>query len=298
MKVVNLLKAMLATSETEGKAERVLYAKLKCYCDQTEREKKDSIESGGALINLLGTEIAELKGSSGLLKQEVAKLEADMRQNKASQKAAEENRETSKEVFEGEEEDMENAIAGFKQAKNVLAEITGSFVETGDRKKLRAHSQSLIAEGDLSKAQDVVRGVVAAISSQLTAEQRAAIESFLQAPSAQSSAASGAIVKILEQMITTFEDNLKNAQDAEVAEKKAYKSYEEDLEATYTTLEESRDGKNDQLATQNDALASKEEQLGDADEQLEEDEDFFANFAYKLRRESKGLQQKKNDANK
>merc|ERR1712232_900504 len=136
----------------------------------------------------------------------------------------------------------------------------------------RAHTQSLLAEGGLAKAQDVVRSAISVVSPMLAAEQRQSVESFVQAPSAQAVKQSGAIIKILKAMLETFEGNVKNAKDAEEAEQKSYEQYKEDLEDRHKTLEKSRDDKKGQLAGANDEIADKKKQHGDAVQQKEDDE--------------------------
>lgn len=42
-KVVKVLQDMLAKSKKEGDEERDIFAKFKCFCDQNEAEKTDSI---------------------------------------------------------------------------------------------------------------------------------------------------------------------------------------------------------------------------------------------------------------
>jgi ABC-type nitrate/sulfonate/bicarbonate transport system substrate-binding protein len=52
-KVVKLLQEMLEKSQEEGDEERKIYAKFKCYCDQSEAEKKESIEKLTDTISVL-----------------------------------------------------------------------------------------------------------------------------------------------------------------------------------------------------------------------------------------------------
>jgi uncharacterized small protein (DUF1192 family) len=125
-KVVKLLQEMLEKSKQEADEERVLFAKYKCYCDDNEREKKESIEELTNNIEFLSTKIEELKGENGELSKDVAKLSADMTENEATRAGAESLREKSHEVFLSEESDMENAISGFNDAVKVLKELTGA----------------------------------------------------------------------------------------------------------------------------------------------------------------------------
>lgn len=138
MKVVKLLENMLKESNKESVSERLTFAKFKCYCDDNEREKKDSIEDLTKKIGFLEAKIEELKGAGGKLTQEILKLNTDMNQNEATRKSAEALRTQAHENFLSEESDMENGIGGFGDAIKVLAELGGdSFVDTTpDRKKI------------------------------------------------------------------------------------------------------------------------------------------------------------------
>merc|ERR550532_1858222 len=69
--VVKLLQGMLEKSEKEDDEERVIYAKFKCYCDTSEAEKKASIKSLTKQIDLLESQIAEIKGDTGGLSMNV-----------------------------------------------------------------------------------------------------------------------------------------------------------------------------------------------------------------------------------
>merc|ERR1719161_455765 len=75
-KVVKVLQEMLEKSTKEGDEERVIYAKFKCYCDQSEAEKKQSIKELTEEISLLESQIEETQGDTGTLSSECADLKA------------------------------------------------------------------------------------------------------------------------------------------------------------------------------------------------------------------------------
>jgi DNA repair exonuclease SbcCD ATPase subunit len=280
-KVVKLLQEMLEKSKQEADEDRVLFAKYKCYCDDNEHEKKKSIEDLTNNIEFLSTKIEELKGENGELSKDVAKLTADMNENEATRAGAESLREKSHEVFLSEESDMENAISGFSDAVKVLKELTGASLEQIAVKEfLPNRPESLVTKTvssveSLQHAKDALRSIVAAVSPKLTISQKASVELFLQAPSASSVKQSGAIVKILKQMVETFEENLGNARDAEKAEQEAYEKYKEDKEEEYDAFKESREGKEGLLSSNDDELGTKKDQLEEAEQQKEDDEEFL-----------------------
>merc|ERR1719281_1542206 len=86
--VVKLLQDMLDKSKAEGDEERKIYAKFKCYCDQSETEKNDSIKKLTEQISILESKIEEIQGETGGLSSEVADLKAKMAENKQAQKDA------------------------------------------------------------------------------------------------------------------------------------------------------------------------------------------------------------------
>lgn len=298
MKVVKLLENMLKESNKESVSERLTFAKFKCYCDDNEREKKDSIEDLTKKIGFLEAKIEELKGAGGKLTQEILKLNTDMNQNEATRKSAEALRTQAHENFLSEESDMENGIGGFGDAIKVLAELGGdSFVDTTpDRKKfMNGHSQALVVKSSLeslSKAKETVRGAIAAVSSMLTPEERKSVDTFLQSHSHKVTQ-SGAIVKILKLMLETFKDNLKNARDAEKAEKKSYEDYKEDLEDEYKLYKKTRGRKEGLLSGADDELATKKEQLSDSIETKEDDEDFLEKLVAMCSKKTKQYEERK-----
>merc|ERR1719380_569004 len=87
-KVVKLLQGMLEKSKAEGDEERKIYAKFKCYCDQSEAEKNASIKSLTEQIGVLESKIAEIQGDTGELSSEVAALKAAMAENEQARKDA------------------------------------------------------------------------------------------------------------------------------------------------------------------------------------------------------------------
>merc|ERR1719507_1518337 len=65
--VVTMLKDLLKTSQDEGKSERTLYADYKCYCDENEAIKKESIRTLGTEVGIIENDIEDLRSSNGQL---------------------------------------------------------------------------------------------------------------------------------------------------------------------------------------------------------------------------------------
>jgi DNA repair exonuclease SbcCD ATPase subunit len=246
----------------------------------------------------LSTKIDELKGENGELSKDVAKLTADMNENEATRAGAESLREKSHEVFLNEESDMENAISGFNDAVKVLKELTGSALLQESKQFMHNPTQSLVSQatstsGTLQRAKDTVRGVFAAVSARMTPAQQSSVDAFLQAPSAASAKQSGAILKILKQMVTTFEENLENARDAEKAEQKAYEKYKEDKEDEFDAFKESKEDKEGLLSSNDEELGTKKQQLEEDEQQKEDDEEFLEKLLTSCKAKAKEYEKRK-----
>merc|ERR1719253_1963952 len=87
-KVVKMLEEMLEKSKADADSDREIYAKFKCYCDTQEAKKTQEIEDLTSSITQLESKIEELKGSTGTLSTECAKLRSDMMQNEQDRETA------------------------------------------------------------------------------------------------------------------------------------------------------------------------------------------------------------------
>ena len=98
--VVSLLQEMLDKSKADGKNDRELYAKFKCFCDTTTDEKTKAIADAQEQIETLNALLADLRGQNEKLSMEVAHLQQSMDENEAAREEATELREKEKEDFE------------------------------------------------------------------------------------------------------------------------------------------------------------------------------------------------------
>jgi uncharacterized coiled-coil protein SlyX len=77
-KVVKLLEEMQSKSKKDAEEERLLFAKFKCYCDQNKEEKTKTVAEMTDKINLLGSKVEDLQGSSGAASAKAAKIKQSM----------------------------------------------------------------------------------------------------------------------------------------------------------------------------------------------------------------------------
>jgi len=207
---------MLDKSKADDDNERTLYGKYKCYCDQNEAEKKESIASLTEEIGLLGSGIEGLQATNGVLSSEVAQLKADMEANVQARTEAEKIREDEKADYDAFKLDSEGAISQMKEAIEVLSEI-GADQTLGD--SAADHERFMKgANAGLVKLHQVVKQALVAASSFTSKNQARVVESFLQAPfTATYTAQSGEVVGILKDMRDTFTANLAQRTAAEKA---------------------------------------------------------------------------------
>jgi len=280
-KVVKLLQKMLDKSKKDGEDDKLAYAKYKCYVDTSEAEKKESIKKLTEEIALLESEIAELQARNAELSTQSARLNADMTANKAAQKSATAIRKSSKKSFEEMEEDLEKGLDQMKEAIDVLTAIAMNQVS--------GHKKDMMLLNLGSKVQESLAGA----SALLSPENRKVLDSFLQAPLAATHSAQGdAIVDILKKLKTTFEDNLKSAQESEEAEKKIFKETIETLKDSWDKMDKTLKEKEQEIGDNEGDLSSKKTSLEEAIKQKEEDEEFLEKLEKMAKKKAKNYEER------
>jgi len=84
-KVVTLLDEMLDKSKEDGKADRTVFGKFKCYCDTTTVKTKTAIETRAEDIERMSALIADKSAQNAAYSQEAATLEANIAENEKAQ---------------------------------------------------------------------------------------------------------------------------------------------------------------------------------------------------------------------
>jgi len=274
-RVVKLLQGMLDQSKADDEEERTLYGKYKCYCDQNEASKKESIESLTQQIGMLESEIDGLQASSGILSQEVAKLKADMADNEESRSKAQSVRDSENADWVALEKDYTAAIAQMGLAIDTLSEI-GADQTLGE--SAADHDQFMKGNSaSLTSLRKTVKQALVAASAFVTKKQSKRLDSFLQTPfTGTYTAQSGEVVGILKDMKDTFTSNLDSARVAEEAAVAAHTKYMKTMLEAYATMEASYDSKQGALGDNDMELADKKTQLETAETQKASDEEFLA----------------------
>lgn len=279
-KVVKLLQDMLEKSKEEGKTEKALYGKFKCYCDTNDAEKKTQIETLSKTIGLLESAIESLQAESGVLSAQAAKLKADMTANEEARESATNIRGKRKAAFEAEEQDLQTAVGQMDEAIKVLSEIgSDQTLESGaDHKKFMSDYKG--SGPLLLRLGSQVKTALAAASIFLSPQQKNQMNSFLQGPSFTGTytAQSGQVVGILKDMRATFQTNLEEAQATEAKEVKAHEKFMETKLDAYNEMESTYNQKQETLGSNDESLSSKKEQLQAAEKSKADAEEFLTSL--------------------
>jgi hypothetical protein len=274
-KVVKILQGMLEKSKKEGEEEREIFAKFKCFCDDNEAEKKQSISDLGRSINVLSSKIEELQGSTGGLSSECAQLRTDMMNNEQARATAESVRNQENEEFVAEEADM---VAGIEQMDEAITTLS----EIGADQTLEAgadHEQAMAGFEGIQKMTPKVRQAIDAVKLFLNPEQQTKVGAFLQAKAPFTgtyTSQSGQIVGTLKSMRDTFKANLASARATEASQLKAHNKLMATLTKAHSEMSDSYDGKQEHLGGNDDDLAAKKTQLAEDKAQKASDEEFLA----------------------
>merc|ERR1719191_2335625 len=223
-KVVSLLEEMLDKSKDDGKADRTVYAKFKCYCDSTTEEKKTAISTTSEDIERMDALIADKSAINAAYSQEAAKLEADMAENQKGQGDATATRGKEEAAFQKEEADLVKGIEQLDQGIDILAAVGADQTVSGDSDSellmakdatASAKAMFMAKKSVVKKLDDHMKEALRAAAVFLDDKQRGMMTSFLQGPTANYNAQSGEIVGVLKNMNDTFTANLANARQVE-----------------------------------------------------------------------------------
>jgi len=273
-KVVKLLQKMLEDSKKEAEEERKLYAKFKCYCDENEAEKKESIKALTKQIGLLEAQIEELLSENEVLSSESAQLQAKMDANEQLRKTATAMREDEKKAFEQAVEDMTKGIEQMGQAIDILVAIGADqslAASAGHQQFMAGYKGSL-----LMKLRTNIKAALLAADTFVKPDDRSKLESLLQSPSMGAHGAqSGEIVGVLKSLKETFESNLESAQSAEKAATKAHEDFLATKKEEFDIIQESLKSKEATISENDDSLAQKKETIQEAEKQKSDDEAFL-----------------------
>merc|ERR1719331_2141566 len=264
----------------------------KCFCDDNEREKKESIDQLGKDINVLSSKIEELQGSTGAQSSEANQLRQDMMANENARAEAESIRNKEHESFVAEEADMEQAIDQMNQAIDTLSEVgadqtLGESAE--DHKKMMAGFSALSVNSRVKQALN-------AVSVFLNPQETKNVQSFLQARApftGSYSSQSGQIVGTLKSMRDTFKENLATARSTEKQQAESHEKLMGTLNKAYNKMSGTYDRRQEGMGDNDDNLSTKKEQLVEAKEQKANDEEYLEKLLAMCEEKTKEYNQRK-----
>ena len=267
----------MKNQKKEGEEEREIFAKFKCFCDDNEAEKKQSISDLARSINVLSSKIEELQGSTGGLSSQCAQLRSDMMSNEQARLTAESVRQTENEEFVAEEADMTAGIDQMDEAITTLSEI-GADQTLGDA--AQDNNQFMAGfEGIQKKMSPKVKEALDAVKLFLTPAQKTTVSAFLQSKAPFTgtyTSQSGQIVGTLKSMRDTFKSNLASARATEKSQLKSHTKLMSTLNKAYSEMSDSYDTKQEKLGGNDDDLSAKKTQLAEDKAQKSSDEEFLA----------------------
>merc|ERR1740130_1344983 len=289
-KVIKMLQGMLVKSKADGEKDIKLFAKYKCYCDSNAAEKTKEIADGGAAIELLAGEIAQLQGENGVLSTENAVLEMNMGDNERARKTADSLRSKANEDFKAEEEDMVNAIGQMDQAIDTLAAIGA------DQTAAKASLVSMRgpAKASLLKIKGSVKDALKAASVFLSDKEKRSVTSFIQAPFGGAyQSQSGEIVGILKNMRDTFKSNLASARASESAAAESHSAFSTVKTDEFNKQKKSFDDKDKILGENDDAISTKKTSKSEEEASKADDEEFLAKLQNMCAEKTKAFEDRK-----
>lgn len=279
--VVNLLQDMLAKSKTDGDAERNEYAKVKCECDVTQTAKEQEIATLTKDIDLLDSEIEALQASSGVLSQQVAKLNNSMAENQASRDDAQALRDRDGSSWNLEYEDLSTAIDQMNLSIETLGEVSADqTLQTAED-----HTQYMAGHQlntSLIGLKASVNQALLAASAFVSPKNMEVMESFLQQPGSQFTgtyaAQSGEVVGILRDMFHTFIANRRAGNETERKSALAHDTFMTHMEEAHSTMSIQLQSRQSDLSSNDGSLSSKSTEVSQARQNKESASTYLASL--------------------
>jgi len=163
-KVIELLKGLKTTAETEGKQEEVTYTKFEYWAMNSVKSLQKSVAEEKAAIENLESEISSHKKNIAVLTEEIEKLDEQLMELDSEAGAAKQDRDAGKALYKEEKASLEDTIKAIDEATGIL-KSTRSDTDTG-----------------LLQARTKVQALLALIGYRASSEQRGALQAFAAQP--------------------------------------------------------------------------------------------------------------------
>mmetsp|Transcript_94685 Transcript_94685/g.267564 ORF Transcript_94685/g.267564 Transcript_94685/m.267564 type:complete len:710 (-) Transcript_94685:134-2263(-) len=286
-KVIELLKGLKTTAETEGKQEEVTYTKFEYWAMNSVKSLQKSIAEEKAAIENLESEISSHKKNIAVLTDEIEKLDEQLMELDNEAGAAKQDRDAGKALYKEEKASLEDTIKAIDEATTIL-KSTRSDTDTG---LLQARSQ--------------VSNLLVLLGYRATAAQRVSLQAFADPKERPDFKAEGdeekhvkgyafksdSVIELLKELSLKFQDELIASNEAEtnainaydlaklartnlITAKKDSKKTKEDektsTEADLTSVEAGHKSTSDDLAADTKSLSETESSCSTKQSEWEE----------------------------
>jgi hypothetical protein len=259
--VISLLKKLLAELEAESARDEKIYKELRCWCQTNDREATKAIADGKDLDVQLTSSVEENTANTARLSTQVKNLESDIASHQASLDQATALRKKQLADFTQNEKELLEAIGALKAAITVM----------------QKHHSFLQKPRVVSNLLQVIKGHDHLLRKTLTQEQRTRVLSLFQTNDRETyNPQSGEIFGILEQMLESFQANLKATQEEEQRDQHEFDALKANLEQSISMDSDAANTKKNEDAATKEANAKAKQELADTESQTEADEKFLA----------------------
>jgi len=300
-KVVNLLKEMQATANSEAKADEEIYAKMSCWCETNDKEKTEAIAEAEKRIEALTATIETGSARAGELATMISGLKDEIAEDQDALNTATALRQKEKEDFEAEDADLSESAGLLKEALVVLKKV--QLVQKKQSAPLQpveaANAEALVqvkalVTKALNKPKRVSGGAYfASMQKDLwdffgsmpggAAAPRVVTE-LSQAPTGGAAGAksynsrSGGIFGLLETMKEQMDRDLAAAHKAEITAAIGFEKLRASKEGEIAAGTKSAEEKSTELADTNQKVAEAKQNLEDTQDALASDTKFLADL--------------------
>jgi hypothetical protein len=312
-RVVNLLKEMQGTLQTEMQEDEDLYEKMECWCNTGKYEKEEAISNGEAKVEQLTAANEGGFAKSKELAEHIKQLGEQIASDKEELKTAQAKRDEEVQIFQGLETDSIQGIENMKSALEVLSRHVGAFPQLSELSFLQIKDEPMGDHAEEAHLEAFMQG--SGYEEQPPAIDRAG-QKFLQTEDAKPNAIpngwtaadlkavkkalhsgyvftqaktgegyypayesqSGAIVGVLKQMKEQMEADLKEAQEKESTASSTFAELRQAKTAAIEAAEKMEEEKEAVKAETDNLIAEAKEDLGQTEETLTADKTFLANL--------------------
>lgn len=265
--IVEKLREMQKKAKEEGDAERKVYAKFKCYCDTTREEKEAAIKEAKVNITEAETEVDKLRALNGQYGIEKAQMTREKGAAEDAKDADVTLRATHQKQFETDKSYMEASITQLEEVVAVLGAMEPAALVVHDTKTtfMKPKANLLAAKSQLKK---VVQDVQT-----LSAGDRSKVLAFLSGSAG--GASTGEIKKILDNLLETFKDNLKELVSMNTVATETHDDFVAGKDKTITLLSDSISDREDDMGDNAGTIESDLTVISTLKTQIEDDETFL-----------------------